>query len=42
MKYLVYWKGFTGENNTQKKEEDLENAKEAAVELVERIRIEIK
>jgi len=33
MKYLVWWKGFTAENDTWEKKEDLENAKE--LELVE-------
>jgi len=28
MKYLVYWKGFTTENNIWEKEKDLENTKE--------------
>ena len=30
MKYLVYWKGFTTENNTWEKEKDSENTKKSS------------
>jgi len=41
-KYLVQWKGFTAENNTWKKDEDLKNAKELVDDFKERIGAEIR
>jgi len=42
VKYLVWWKGFTAKNDTWKKEEDLENAKEAVAEFERRISTKVK
>ena len=42
MKYLVYQKVFTTENNIWKKEKDLENVKKLVDEFEERMNIEIK
>ena len=41
-KYLVYWKGFTAENDTWEKEENLENARELVNKFEERISTEIR
>ena len=41
-KYLVQWKGFTAENDTWKKEEDLENAKELVDEFEGRVNVEVR
>ena len=41
VKCLVQWKGFTTENNTQKKE-DLENTKKVVVEFKKKISIEVR
>jgi len=41
-KYLVRWKGFTVENNTWEKEEDLKNAKELVNEFERRLEAEVK
>ena len=41
-KYLVQWKGFAAENDTWKKKEDLENAKELVDEFEERLNVEIR
>jgi len=40
MKYLVYWKGFTAENDICEKEEDLENVRKAVDKFEERISAE--
>ena len=42
MKYLVHWKGFTAENDIQKKEEDLENVKEIVDKFKEKLRVEVR
>ena len=42
MKYLVYWKGFTVENSTWEKKEDLENVREVLDEFKERMSVKIK
>ena len=42
MKYLVYWKRFTIENNTWKKEKDLENTKKLVDEFEERLGTEVR
>jgi len=43
IKYLVYWKGFTAENDTwEKEEENLENTKEVVDEFKERISVEVE
>ena len=42
MKYLVWWKRFTAENDTWEKEEDLENMKEVVAEFKERINTEVR
>jgi len=41
-KYLVQWKGFTAENDSWKKEENLKNAKEEIAEFEERKNVEIR
>ena len=41
-KYLVHQKGFTAENDIQKKKEDLENVKELVDEFEERIDVEVR
>ena len=41
-KYLVQWKRFIAEHNTQKRKEDLGNAKEVLEEFKKRIDAEIK
>ena len=41
-KYLVQWKGFTAEHDTQKKEEDLVNAREAVDEFERKISTEVR
>ena len=41
-KYLVHQKGFTAENNTQEKKEDLENARKLVDEFKERMSVEIR
>ena len=42
MKYLVQWKGFTAENNTWEKKENLENVKELLEKFEERIEVEVR
>jgi len=42
MKYLVWWKKFTAENNIWEKEEDLENTKEAVAKFKGRINTEVR
>ena len=42
MKHLVWWKGFTVEHDSWKKEKDLENTKEAVTEFEERMSTEFK
>ena len=42
MKYLVWWKKFTVENNIWEKEEDLENTKEAVAEFKGRMNTEVR
>ena len=41
-KYLVWQKGFTAENNSWKKEENLKNTKEKVIEFEGRMNMEIK
>jgi len=41
-KYLVRWKGFTAEENTWERKEDLGNAKEALAEFKGRIEVEVR
>ena len=41
-KYLVQWKGFTAENDTWEKEEDLRNAKELVDNFEERLEAEVQ
>ena len=41
-KYLVQWKGFTAENDTQEKEKDLENVREMVDEFERRMSVEVK
>ena len=38
VKYLIQWKKFMAEYNSQEKEEDLENAKEVVAEFKERLK----
>jgi len=38
----VHWKGFTAENDTWKKEEDLENARDLVDEFEGRISTEVR
>ena len=42
MEYLVCWKGFTAENNTCEKEEDLENVRKAVDKFEERMSVEVR
>ena len=42
VKYLVWWKEFTAEHDSWKKEEDLENAKEVVVEFEGRMNAEVR
>jgi len=41
-KYLVYWKEFMVENNTWKREGDLENARELVEEFERRLSVEVR
>ena len=41
-KYLVQWKGFMAEGNTQERREDLGNAKEALAEFKGRMEVEVR
>ena len=41
-KYLVQWKGFTAENNTWERKEDLGNTRKALEEFEGRINIEVR
>ena len=41
IKYIVQWKVFMIEHNMQKKEEDLENAKEKIAEFKRRLSTEV-
>ena len=41
-KYLVQWKGFTAENDTWEKKEDLKNAKELVDEFEGRLNVEVR
>ena len=41
IKYIVQWKVFMMEHNMQKKEEDLENAKEKIAEFKRRLSTEV-
>ena len=42
MKYLVYWKRFTAENNIWKKEEDLKNTRKIVIKFKGKLSIEVK
>ena len=42
MKYLVWWKRFIVEYDIWKREEDLENTKEAVADFEEKISIEVR
>ena len=42
IKYLVQWKRFTAEYNSQEREKDLENTKEVVAEFKERINTEVR
>ena len=42
VKNLVWWKRFMAENNSWKKEKDLENAKEVVVEFKGRINEKVR
>ena len=42
IKYLVQWKRFTAEYNSQEREKDLENTKEVVAEFEERINTEVR
>ena len=42
IKYSVHWKRFTVENDTQKKEKDLENTRELVNKFERRIKVEVK
>jgi len=42
MKYLVYWKRFTAENNTWEKEKYLKNTKKLVNEFEERIEAKVR
>ena len=41
-KYLVQWKGFTAENDTWEKEEDLRNTKKLVNDFEERLEAEVR
>ena len=41
-KYLVQWKGFTAENDTWEKEEDLRNTKKLVNDFEERLEVEVR
>jgi len=41
-KYLVWWKGFTAENDNWKKEKNLKNVKEEIVEFKGRMNTEVR
>ena len=41
-RYLVYWKGFTVENDIWEKGENLENAKELVDEFERRLNVEVR
>ena len=42
VKYLVQWKGFIAEHNTQEREENLENTKEVVVKFEKRMSVEVR
>ena len=42
MKYLVYWKRFTAENDIWEKKENLENTKELVNRFQRRTKSEVK
>ena len=42
IKYLVYWKGITAENNTWEKEKDLKNTKELVNKFKEKIEAKVR
>ena len=42
VKYLVQWKGFMVEHDSQKREEDLENTKEVVTEFEGRVNTEVR
>ena len=42
VKYLVYWKRFTAENNIWKKEEDLKNTRKIVIKFKGKLSIEVK
>ena len=42
VKYLVWWKGFTAEYDSWKREENLENAKEVVVKFERRVNAKVK
>ena len=41
-KYLVWWKGFTVENNTWEKKKDLKNAKELMDDFEGRLEVKVR
>ena len=42
MKYLVQWKGFMAEHDSQEKKENLENIKELVAEFEGRMNVEVR
>ena len=42
VKYLVWWKRFTTENDIWEKEKNLENAKKAVAESEKRLSVEVR
>ena len=42
VKYLVQWKKFIAEYNSQEREEDLENVKEVVAEFERRLNTEVR
>ena len=42
VKYLVQWKKFTTEYNSQEKKKDLENVKEGVIEFERRMNAELR
>ena len=42
VKYLVQWKKFTTEYNSQEKKKDLENVKEVVIEFERRMNAEVR